>query len=164
MKGKTGEKKPKFSLTHKDESMEKLVRETDQRASAVRAIDCAGRVLPYFEENYPEDPRPKNALGALHAWIQSWVFRMADIRRASLAAHAVARETGEDNAAARSAARAAGQAVATAHVRTHSPGAAQYALHAVWRATNPPDAGAAVAREREWQYHRLLALRGSPEP
>ncbi len=85
---------------------------------------------------------------------------MATIRHASLAAHAAAREVGEDNPA-RSAARAAGQAVATAHVRTHAPGAAIYALQAIHRATHAADAGAAVAQERAWQYRRLLELKRS---
>ena len=88
---------------------------------------------------------------------------MAVIRGASLASHAAAREVGEDNPA-RSAARAAGQAVATAHVATHSLGAALYAQQAVFRAADPADAEAAVAREREWQYRRLLALRDLTEP
>ena len=65
---------------------------------------------------------------------------MEDIRGASLAAHAAARETGEDSPA-RSAARAAGQAVATAHVRTHSLAAANYALQAAWRVPYPPRPG-----------------------
>ena len=79
------------------------------------------------------------------------------IRRASLAAHAAAREVGEDTAA-RSAARAAGQVVATAHVPTHAPGAANYALQAVFRA-NPSDADAALAKERDWQYRHLFVPR-----
>jgi hypothetical protein len=78
---------------------------------------------------------------------------MAVIRRAALNAHAAAREVGADNAA-RSAARAAGQAVATAHVSTHSIGAAQYALQAVYRAAEPE----AVERERKWQIKRLVEL------
>jgi hypothetical protein len=82
---------------------------------------------------------------------------MADIREASLSSHAAAREVGEDNAA-RSAARAAGQAVATAHVRTHAMGAANYALQAIHRAAQHAEAEAAVAKERDWQYHHLLEL------
>jgi hypothetical protein len=85
------------------------------------------------------------------------VFKMAVIRKASLDSHAAAREVGEDNAA-RSAARAAGQAVATAHVPTHSLGAANYALQAIYRATGPADADSAVAKERDWQYQRLREL------
>ncbi|HLF87982.1 MAG TPA: hypothetical protein VI451_03495 [Anaerolineales bacterium] len=150
-------KKSKFSVTHKDESMVELMRKTDHKTLAVWAIDCVERVLPYFEEKYPEDHRPRQAIEALQAWINTGVFKMADIRKASLASHAAAREVGEDNAA-RSAARAAGQAVATAHVPTHSIGAANYALQAIYRATNSSDADAAIAKEREWQYQHLLVL------
>jgi hypothetical protein len=138
--------------------MVELVRKTNQKTLAVWAIDCVERVLPCFEEKYPEDPRPRNAIDACRAWIHTGVFNMAVIRKAALSAHAAAREAGEDNAA-RSAARAAGHAVATAHVPTHSVGAANYALQAIGRATNSPDADAAIAREREWQYQHLLVLR-----
>ena len=150
--------KSKFSLKqHKDEFLE-LVRTTDHKTFGVWAIDCAERVLPYFEEKYPEDDRPRNAIETLQTWIDTGVFKMDVIRGASLASHAAAREVGEDNAA-RSAARAAGQAVATAHVPTHSIGAAVYALQAIYRATDASDVDAAVARERDWQYRHLLELR-----
>lgn len=150
-------KKPKFSVTHKDEPMAELVAKTSHRTLAFWAIDCVMRVLPYFEESYPEDHRPRNAIAALQAWVNTGVFKMGDIRKASLASHAAAREVGEDNEA-RSAARAAGQAAATAHVPTHSIGAAKYALQAIHRAAGASDAGAAVAKERDWQYQRLLEL------
>lgn len=150
-------KKSKFSLAqHKDHFVE-LAKKSDHKTLAVWAIDCAERVLPYFEEKYPEDHRPRNAIETLQTWINTGVFSMAVIRNASLASHAAAREVGEDNAA-RSAARAAGQAVATAHVPTHAIGAAIYALQAIHRATHSPNADAAVARERDWQYQHLLEL------
>ena len=152
------EKRSKFTLTYKDEPMAELVKDTDQKSLSVWALACTERVLPYFEEKYPDDPRPRNALVTLRAWIHTEVFSMADIRRASLTAHAAAREAGED-IAARSAARAAGQAVATAHVPTHSLGAAKYALQAVWRAATPAEAEAAVTKERDWQYRHLLSLK-----
>ena len=113
-----------------------------------------------IEEKYPDDHRPRNAIETLQAWIKSGVFRMAVIRKASLDSHAAAREVGEDNAA-RSAARAAGQAVATAHVPRHSYGPAVYAQQAIYRATNPSETDAAVAKERAWQYQHLLDLRNS---
>ena len=138
--------------------MVELMRKTDHQTLAVWAIDCAERVLPYFEEKYPDDRRPQEAIEALQAWIDTRVFKMAVIRKAALASHAAARETGEDDPA-RSAARAAGQAVATAHVRTHAIGAANYALQAIHRAARSSDADAAVAKERRWQYQRLLRLR-----
>ena len=150
-------KKPKLSLARKDEPMLELVRKTGHKTLAVWAIDCVERVLPYFGAEFPEDPRPRNAIETLQAWINTGVFKMAVIRKASLDAHAAAREVGADNAA-RSAARAAGQAVATAHVPTHSMGAANYALQAIHRAASRSDAAAAVARERDWQYQHLLEL------
>ena len=54
------------------------------------------------------------------------MFKMADIRESSLAAHAAAREVKENDDAARSAARAAGQAVATAHVPAPMPSALRF--------------------------------------
>jgi len=149
-------KKSKFSLTqYKDEKIIEIVRKTDHKTLAVWAIDCAERILPYFEEKYPKDHRPRNAIKILQKWINTGVFSMAVIRKTSLASHAAAREVGEDNAV-RSAAHAAGQAVATAHVPTHSIGAAIYSLQAIHRATN---SDAAVAKERYWQYRHLLKLR-----
>ena len=120
---------------------------------AVWAAYCAERVLPLFESVYPEDDRPRRAIEACRAWAETGVFRMVDIRGASLAAHAAARDA-KKGSAAQFAARAAGQAVATAHVPQHAYGAAYYALKAV-AAANPANAVAGVAAEREWQAARL---------
>lgn len=125
---------------------------TDQRILALWAADCAEHVLPYFEEKYPKDDRPRKAIEACRAWAATGMFRMADIRKASLEAHAAAREVKED-AAACYAARAAGQAVATAHVPTHSIGAAAYAIKAV--AAHYNNADNSIIKERNWQLQRL---------
>lgn len=151
-------KKSQYTLTSfKDERLVELVKITDHKTLAVWAIDCTERVLPYFEEKYPEDQRPRKAIQTLQTWINTGVFKMAVIRGASLASHAAAREVGIDNAA-RSAARAAGQAVATAHVPAHAMGPAIYALQAIYRATASANVDAAIAKEREWQYQHLLEL------
>jgi len=156
-------KKSKFSLAkHKGEFVE-LVKKIDHKTLAIWAIDCAERVLPYFEEKYPEDHRPRQAIETLQTWIDTGAFKMAVIRKASLTSHAAARDVGEDNAA-RSAAHAAGQAVATAHVPTHSIGAAIYALQAIHRVSNASDADSAVAKERDWQMQHLLELRKTKSP
>jgi hypothetical protein len=131
-----------------------LVKKTDHKVLALWAIDCVEHVLPYFEKEYPNDIRPRQALVTLQKWIDTGVFKMKEIRGASLASHAAAREVGE-NSPARSAARAAGQAVATAHVPTHSLGAAIYAQQAVFRASDPESAEGAVTKEKKWQYERL---------
>ncbi|RLI00516.1 hypothetical protein DRO31_08595 [Candidatus Bathyarchaeota archaeon] len=87
--------------------MVKLVDETDKKTLAVWAIDCADRVLPFYEEDYPNDSRPRKALETLQEWVETGEFHMSVIRGASLSSHAAAREVGLDNSA-RSAARAAG--------------------------------------------------------
>lgn len=147
--------RPKFSLTLKDEEMLELVKKTDHKLLALWAIDCARRVMPYFEEKYPQDNRPHIALETLKTWTDTGVFKMAVIRKASLDAHAAARDVGE-NSPARSAARACGQAVATAHVPRHAYGSAIYAQQAVFRATNSMEV---VENERNLQYQHLLKLR-----
>jgi hypothetical protein len=151
--------KAKFSIARKDEEMLELVDKTDQKTLALWAINCAERVMPYFEEKYPQDHRPRQAIETLKAWIETDVFKMAIIRKASLDSHTAAREVGEDSPA-RSAAHAAGQAVATAHVPRHAYGPAIYAQQAIYRATNSMNA---VESERNWQYQHLFHLRGSHE-
>jgi hypothetical protein len=126
----------------------------DHKALALWAADCAEHVLPFFEEKYPNDTRPQEAIRILREWVNTGKFSMPVIRGASLAAHAAAREVKAEDNAARFAARAAGQAVATTHVPTHALGSALYAYKAV-AATNPPDIKAAVAKEQEWQFQGL---------
>jgi len=152
-------KKSGFALTHIDPILLELVHNSDHQTLAVWAIACTERVLPFFETAFPKDSRPRDALTTLQNWIETGTFSMAVIRGASLASHAAAREVGEDNSA-RSAARAAGQAVATAHVPTHSLGAAMYALQAIFRDSKQEDTEAALASEREWQLRQLNQLRG----
>jgi hypothetical protein len=125
----------------------------DQRLMAAWAADCAERVLPFFEEVYPDDDRPRTAIEACRTWVRTGVFRMQEIRGASLAAHAAARMAG-DTTAACYAARAAGHAVATAHVPQHAFGSALYALKAI-AAAHPASAEADVDSERTWQSARL---------
>ncbi|WP_067076929.1 putative immunity protein [Methanoculleus horonobensis] len=125
----------------------------NQTTMATWAADCAERVLPLFEAAYPEDDRPRSAIETGRTWVRTGVFRMAEIRGASLAAHAAARDA-KGNDAACFAARAAGQAVATAHVPQHAFGGAYYALKAV-AAADPANAVANVTAEREWQAERL---------
>ena len=121
----------------------------DQRALASWAIACAERVLPLFEAAYPDDRRPREALDAGRTWLRTGIFKLAEIRGASLGAHAAARAAKEQLAAC-FAARAAGQAVATAHVPQHAFGAAYYALKAL-AAVAPAQAAARVAAELQWQ-------------
>jgi hypothetical protein len=124
----------------------------DRKILALWAADCAEHVLPFFEEKYPTDDRPRKAIEACRAWVATGMFRMAAISRVALAAHAAAREAkGQDAVAA---ARAAGHAIATAHVTTHSFGAAAYAIKAA--AAHSHNVNDGIVKERTWQLHRLL--------
>jgi hypothetical protein len=125
----------------------------DQRSLATWAAACAERVLPMFENAYPKDDRPRKAIEACRTWVRTGIFKMAEIRGASLAAHAAAREAKENNAAC-FAARAAGQAVATAHVPQHAYGGAYYALKAI-AAADPANAEVKITKERNWHSRRL---------
>jgi hypothetical protein len=149
-----------FKLTQRDPELQALVDRAGHRTLAVWAKACAERVLLFFEKARPGDPRPRAALQALQEWIEPGGFRMAVIRKASLDAHAAARDAGTGTPAC-SAARAAGQAVATAHVRTHAIGAPQYTLQALDRAAAPADCAATLANERMWQLERLRELMDS---
>jgi hypothetical protein len=125
----------------------------EQKTLATWAVACAERVLPFFKQERPQDERPRKALEVCRTWVQTGIFKMAEIRGASLAAHAAAREVTE-NSPAFFAARAAGQAVATAHVAQHAYGGAYYALKAI-AAADPDHAETRVAEEREWQSQQL---------
>ena len=136
----------------------KQVSRTDHKTVVTWACDCAKRVLPYFEKEYPQDPRPRAALKAGRTWVRTGIFKMAVIRKASLDSHAAAREAGVDGPA-RFAARAAGQAVGACHVPEHAIAAALYAATARRDAVQPEKADAAIEREHAWQLRRLQALR-----
>jgi len=125
----------------------------DQQSLAAWVADCAERVLPFFEKAYPKDDRPRKAIETCRTWVRTGVFKMADIRGASLGAHAAAREAKENNAA-RFAARAAGQAAATAHVPQHAYGGAYYALKAIAE-VDPANAEMNIDRELDRQSRRL---------
>jgi hypothetical protein len=97
---------------------------------ALLAAREAEKVLPLFEREHPDDPRPRQAITAIREWAEGRrELGMAEVRSLSLGAHAAARAAGSD--AARYAARAAGQAVATWHVPTHAMGAPIYACKAI---------------------------------
>ena len=110
-------------------------------------------MLPLFEKIYPEDDRPRQAILILRNWIKTGIFKMTEIRGASLAAHAAARKAKNSDMAC-FAARAAGQSVATAHVSQHAYGGAYYALKAII-ATKPLDIEGEVMKEYLWQSKRL---------
>ena len=150
--------KVKFVDTSINKSITELLSKQDHRTLVLWATDCAEHVLPYFEEKYPKDNRPRKAIEAGRAWVRGEIA-MSEARTAAFAAHAAARDTNQ--AAACAAARAAGHAAATAHVAGHAVHAATYAAKAATYAADPNDADANTAKERNWQYQHLLDLGGN---
>jgi hypothetical protein len=126
----------------------------DQKILAQWAAECAEHVLYCFEEKYPSDDRPREAIAVLRQWIDTGVFSMSVIRRASLSAHAAAK--GKKEADAAFAARAAGQAVGTAHVPTHALGSSLYGIRAAADHSGVVDDG--LVKERYWQMRRLREI------
>ena len=141
-----------------DNPIAELLSKLDHKTLVIWATDCAEHVLPYFEEKYPKDNRPRKAIEAGRAWIRGEIA-MSEARTAAFAAHAAARDANPD--AARAAARAAGHAAATAHVAGHAVHAATYAARAAGHTVDSIDVDAAIAKERDWQYQQLLNLRVS---
>jgi hypothetical protein len=133
------------------ECIDHRIFQPDKKVLALWAIDCAGHVLPYFEEKYPNDKRPRKALETLKDWIDTGIFKMSVIRRASLDAHVAAKDAKEDYA--KYVAHAAGQAVATVHVPTHALGSSVYSIRAV--AVYSGNVNDGLIKERNWQLQRL---------
>ena len=123
--------------------------DTDHQLLALWAASCAEHVLGLFESAQPRDPRPRQAIEQIRAWVRGEIT-MTQARNAAGHANAAARHL---SGAARHAAFAAGQAAAVAHVAAHELGAAAYAIKAA-RAAAAEDA-IAGRRECRWQQEQL---------
>ena len=142
-----------IAVTELDAPIEELAGTASHKTLGAWAAECAERVLPLFEAHRPDDPRPRQAIVWVREWIRSGTFTMARVRKASLDAHAAAREC--TDFAARAAARAAGQAAATPHVSRHALGSGTYGTTAVLEATGSMQR---ALEERQWQMARLREL------
>lgn len=125
----------------------------DHRLLALWAADCAEHVLPLFGTECPDDPRPRDALAAVRAWVRGDLPMMAS-RAAGGHAMGAARPL---RGAARFAAYAAGQAACVPHVADHDLGAAAYAIKAVRAVAPQEDADDAGRAECRWQRDRIPA-------
>jgi hypothetical protein len=129
--------------------------DSDHQLLALWAAACAEHVLPLFEAERPDDPRPRHAIAQARAWARGEIL-MTQARAAGGHAMGAARDL---TGAARFAAYAAGQAGVVAHVAAHELGAAAYAIKAV-RASVAENASAGEAeragqRECRWQRDQL---------
>jgi hypothetical protein len=128
-----------------------MLTDSDHQLLALWAATCAEHVLHLFESAQPSDPRPRQAIEQIRAWVRGEI-RMSQSRAAGGHAMAAAREL---SGAARHAAYAAGQAAVVAHVAAHELGAAAYAIKAA-RAAAPGCTGErAGLLECRWQREQL---------
>lgn len=127
--------------------------DTGHHLLALWAATCAEHVLPLFEAECPDDPRPRAAIEAARAWTRG-ELKMMEARALGGHAMGAARPL---HGAARNAAYAAGQAGVVAHVAAHDLGAAAYAIKAVRDAAPPGEAVEAGRRECRWQREQLPA-------
>ena len=138
---------PRFVTVRRGGSLQ----DDDHHLLAVWAADCAQHVLHCFEQERPDDDRPRRAIGLGRAWARGEIT-WAEARTAAGHANAAARDL---TRAARHAAYAAGQAAAVGHVAAHELGAAAYAIRAA-RAASPEGEGLDAGRlECEWQRAQL---------
>ena len=128
----------------------------DHQLLALWAASCAEHVLHRFESERPQDPRPRQAIEQVRAWVRGEAT-MTEARTAAGHANGAARDL---TGAARHAAHAAGQAAAVAHVAAHELGAAAYAIKAA-RAAAPKENEMTAGRlECRWQRDQLpVAIR-----
>lgn len=123
--------------------------QADHQLLALWAATCAEHVLHLFEQDQPQDTRPREAVLAARAWAGG---KLPMMKARAAGGHAVgaARPLA---GAPRFAAYAAGQAACVGHVAEHDLGAAAYAIKAARSAS--PDDPHAGAIERDWQRAQL---------
>ena len=138
---------PRFITVRRGGTLE----DDDHRRLALWAADCAEHVLHHFEQERPEDDRPRRAIELGRAWARDEI-PWAEARTAAGHANAAARDL---RGAARHAAYAAAQAAAVGHVAAHELGAAAYAIRAERAAAPEGEGEAAGRRECQWQRDRL---------
>jgi hypothetical protein len=125
--------------------------DSDHQLLALWAATCAEHVLHLFESERPSDPRPRQAIAQVRAWVRGEI-RMTQSRTAAGHAMGAARDL---SGAARHAAYAAGQAAAVAHVAAHELGAAAYAIKAARAAAPEGESERAGQLECQWQRDQL---------
>jgi hypothetical protein len=151
----------------------KEIPEWNRKTAVLFACDCAEHVLHFFEEKYPKDKRPKEAIHAAREYVDgkisieefnkvtkaaeaaAWAARAADAAGVAEAAYDTA-EAAKAAWAVEAAARAA-EAAWAADAAGAAGAAAEAAAEAAARAAEAAEEAARVA-ERKWQNDRLLEL------
>jgi hypothetical protein len=71
--------------TETKKAIEECLKNVDHQTAACWAAICTEHVMPYFEQTYPQDNRPKQAITAIHAWLKGDI-RVGEARKAAFTA------------------------------------------------------------------------------
>ena len=105
-----------------------LIEQSNRRVLVLWALELAEETAQKLEEKYPEDHRPREAIGASRAWTAGEI-KMPIAKRAILNCHAMAKELGSSADIARC--HAVGQACSVVHTVGHALGYPIYDLTAI---------------------------------
>ncbi|MDD2377590.1 MAG: hypothetical protein PHE05_02010 [Bacilli bacterium] len=149
-------KENKLLFSRDSECLQDLIRLIElqkHRTLVMWALDSAKLPLTLFEENYPNEDRPRKALELCEEWARGTI-KMPAAKRAILDAHAVAKEI--DDKVYIALVHAIGHAGATVHVETHALGLVLYELTALVYNIGLENCELPIHEKINYYYNRLL--------
>jgi len=132
----------------------RLIEKQKHQTLVLWALEYAQELTNKFEEKYPNEHRPREAVKAGRAWAQGKI-KMPAAKKAICAVHNAATQIANDIVYC-SIARAIGHAVATVHVETHAIGGPIYALTALVYENSQENVSVVVVKECSRLHERLL--------
>lgn len=144
-----------FNLVKHDPDLVERIALKERKRLAIWAIQCIKRVLPIFAEKYPQIDIPNIAILTLQSWVNGDI-KMWDARKYCYTILEYARKLEHTDKVSTLILRGTSHMLATCHVKTHSEGAAMYAVAALKEyyksAENLIDI---LEQERLWQIQEL---------
>jgi len=131
-----------------------LIEKQKHKTLVLWALEYAQELTNKFEEKYPNEQRPRQAVETCRAWAQGKI-KMPIAKKAIHAVHNAATQIADDIVYC-SIARAIGQAIATVHVETHAIGGPIYALTALVRESSSENPQTKITNECSRLQERLL--------
>ena len=134
------------------DNLRHLIGQANRRALILWALELAEETARELAEKYPEDHRPREAVGASRAWAAGEI-KMPIAKRAILDCHAMAKELTNPADIARC--HAVGQACSVVHTAGHALGYPMYELTAIVLELGLDDCREAVEHRVRYYEQRL---------
>lgn len=153
----------KFTLTKHDDELIFIIKTVKQnsiehKVLAKWATDCLNRVIPLFEEKYPDITILNTALCKLQKW-KNGEMKMWDARKYTYTVLELARTMEKYDKPYSQIVRATSHCLATCHVPTHAEGTAMYVVSAIKLLNqNKDNVIKLMEDERRWQINQLKSL------